>query len=79
MSRRVKRTSDACSARSKPAQAVQIDAAASYLELKFTSINTSAARLTWRSPQDDWRATVALTNLTDKVYYNNKVSVDCAS
>ena len=125
----------------RPAQALQIDAAASYLHFKFTSINTSAAtipgvsletqdpyvpsrmatlgaqythtlsngstlspridaqyqssfftdlqntplgevssrtlanaRLTWRSPQDDWRATVAVTNLTDKFYYINKVN-----
>jgi len=125
----------------RPAQALQIDAAASYLHFKFTSINTSAAtipgvslktqdpyvpsrmttlgaqytytlsngsmlsprieaqyqssfftdlqntplgevssrtlanaRLTWRSPQDDWRATVAVINLTDKFYYINKVN-----
>lgn len=32
------------------------------------------ARLTWHSPQDDWQATVAITNLTDRFYYINKVN-----
>ena len=32
------------------------------------------ARLTWRSPQADWQATVAVTNLTDRFYYINKVN-----
>ena len=32
------------------------------------------ARLTWRSPKDDWQATVGVTNLTDRFYYINKVN-----
>jgi iron complex outermembrane receptor protein len=32
------------------------------------------ARLTWRSPRDDWQATVGVTNLTDRFYYINKVN-----
>ena len=32
------------------------------------------ARLTWRSPQEDWQATVAVTNLADRFYYINKVN-----
>ncbi len=30
-------------------------------------------RLTWRSPQGDWQATAAATNLTSRFYYVNKV------
>jgi iron complex outermembrane receptor protein len=32
------------------------------------------AHLTWRSPKDDWEGNVAVTNLTDKFYYINKVN-----
>jgi iron complex outermembrane recepter protein len=32
------------------------------------------ARLTWRSPKEDWQATVGVTNLTDRFYYINKVN-----
>lgn len=31
------------------------------------------AHLTWRSSKDDWEAAVAVTNLTDRFYYINKV------
>ena len=41
---------------------------------EVSSRTLANARLTWRSPQDDWRATVAVTNLTDKFYYINKVN-----
>ena len=32
------------------------------------------ARLTWRSAKDDWEAALAVTNLTDRFYYINKVN-----
>ena len=32
------------------------------------------AHLTWRSPKDDWEGMLAVTNLTDKFYYINKVN-----
>jgi len=32
------------------------------------------AHLTWRSPKDDWEGNVAVTNLTNKFYYINKVN-----
>ena len=32
------------------------------------------AHLTWRSPKDDWEGALAVTNLTDKFYYINKVN-----
>jgi iron complex outermembrane receptor protein len=31
------------------------------------------AHLTWRSPKDDWEAMLAVTNLTDRFYYVNKL------
>jgi iron complex outermembrane receptor protein len=30
------------------------------------------ARLLWRSSKEDWEASLAVTNLTDKFYYLNK-------
>jgi iron complex outermembrane recepter protein len=32
------------------------------------------AHLTWRSPKDDWEGALAVTNLTDKFYYINKIN-----
>jgi iron complex outermembrane recepter protein len=32
------------------------------------------AHLTWRSPKDDWEGNVAVTNMTNKFYYINKVN-----
>jgi iron complex outermembrane receptor protein len=32
------------------------------------------AHLTWRSARDDWEGAFAVTNLTDRFYYINKVS-----
>jgi len=32
------------------------------------------AHLTWRSPKDGWEASAAVTNLTDKFYYINKLN-----
>lgn len=32
------------------------------------------AHLTWHSPKDDWEGAFAVTNLTDKFYYINKVN-----
>ena len=32
------------------------------------------AHLTWRSSKDDWEGTFAVTNLTDRFYYINKVN-----
>jgi iron complex outermembrane receptor protein len=31
------------------------------------------AHLTWRSPKDDWEGMLAVTNLTDRFYYVNKL------
>jgi len=33
------------------------------------------ARLTWRAANDDWEASLAVTNLTDKLYYYNKTDL----
>jgi iron complex outermembrane receptor protein len=32
------------------------------------------ARVTWKSAKDDWESSVAVTNLTDRFYYINKVN-----
>ncbi len=32
------------------------------------------AHLTWRSPKDDWEGALAVTNVTDRFYYINKVN-----
>jgi iron complex outermembrane recepter protein len=51
----------------------------------YTDINNTAlgrvggrtlanAHLTWRSPKDGWEASVAVTNLTGKFYYINKLN-----
>jgi iron complex outermembrane receptor protein len=32
------------------------------------------ARLTWKSPKDEWQTSFALTNVADKFYYVNKVN-----
>ncbi len=37
------------------------------------------ARLTWASPDDDWRVSLAVTNLFDKFYYLNKIDYPLGS
>jgi len=32
------------------------------------------ARLTWKSPKDEWQTSFAVTNVADKFYYVNKVN-----
>jgi iron complex outermembrane receptor protein len=50
-----------------------------YTDITNTALGNVAGRtlmnahLTWRSPKDDWEGTLAVTNLTDKFYYINKI------
>ena len=58
---------------------------AQYQSSFFTDITNTAlgevsgrtlmnAHLTWRSAKDDWQGTLAVTNVTDKFYYINKIN-----
>jgi iron complex outermembrane receptor protein len=51
-----------------------------YTDITNTALGNVAGRtlmnahLTWRSAKDDWEGALAVTNLTDKFYYINKVN-----